>query len=95
MKHLQNDHVDPPNQNNNNHKLSKLGQHQHVPMEGKPFRTTTNTRVRRKKYIQYITITIRDPSGKVKLLSKVILDTKIITEFTRFISFTRKGEPVL
>ena len=25
MKYLQNDHVDPPNQNNNTHKLSKLG----------------------------------------------------------------------
>ena len=36
-----------------------------------------------------------DPSRKVNHLSKVIWDTKIITEFTRSISSTRIGKPVL
>ena len=36
-----------------------------------------------------------DPSRKVNHLSKVIWDTKIITEFTRLISSTRIGKPVL
>ena len=36
-----------------------------------------------------------DPSRKVNHLSKVIWDRKYITEFTRSISFTRIGKPVL
>ena len=40
-------------------------------------------------------IRVWDPSRKVSNLSKVILDTKIITEFTRLISSTRTGKPVL
>ena len=58
----------------------------------------TNTSIRRKKEIQKIRtmrITVWDPSMKVNHLSKVIWDRKIITEFTRLISFTRIGKPVL
>ena len=58
----------------------------------------TNTSVRRKKYIQNtrtVRIIVRDPSRKVNHLSKVIWDRKIITEFTRSISSTRIGKPVL
>ena len=40
-------------------------------------------------------ITVWDPSRKVNHLSKVIWDRKIITEFTRSISSTRIGKPVL
>ena len=36
-----------------------------------------------------------DPRRKVNHLSKVILDRKIITEFTRLSSSTRIGKPVL
>ena len=38
--------------------------------------------------------TVWDLSRKVNHLSKVISDRKIITEFTRSISFTRIGKPV-
>ena len=58
----------------------------------------TNTSVRRKKEIQKsrtMRITVWDPSRKVNHLSKVIWDRKIITEFTRSISSTRIGKPVL
>ena len=40
-------------------------------------------------------ITVWDPSRKVNHLSKVVQDRKVITEFTRSISTTRKGYPVL
>ena len=40
-------------------------------------------------------ITVWDPSRKVNHLSKVVRDRKVITEFTRSISTTRKGYPVL
>ena len=40
-------------------------------------------------------ITVWDPSRKVNHLSEVICDRKIITEFTRLISSTRIGKPVL
>ena len=40
-------------------------------------------------------ITVKDLSRKVKHLNKVIGDRKIITEFTRSISLTRIGEPIL
>ena len=40
-------------------------------------------------------ITVWDQSRKVKHLSKVIGDRKIITEFTRSISSARIGKPVL
>ena len=40
-------------------------------------------------------ITLRDLSRKVNHLSKVIQDRKIIREFTRSISSTRIGKPVL
>ena len=39
--------------------------------------------------------TVWDPRRKVNHLSKVIWDRKIITEFTRSISSTRIGKPVL
>ena len=58
----------------------------------------TNTSIRRKKEIQKsrtMRITVWDPSRKVNHLSKVIWDRKIITEFTRLISSTRIGKPVL
>ena len=58
----------------------------------------TNTSVRRNKQIQKsstIRITVWDPSRKVNHLSKIIWDRKIITEFTRSISSTRIGKPVL
>ena len=58
----------------------------------------TNTIVRRKKQIQKsrtVRVTVKDPSRKVNHLSKVVWDRKIITEFTRSISSTRIGEPVL
>ena len=54
----------------------------------------TNASVRRKKQIQKsktVTVTVRDPSRKVKYLSKVVWDRKIIKEFTRSISSTRIG----
>ena len=53
----------------------------------------TNTSVRRKKEIQKsrtVRIIVWDPSRKVNHLSKVVSDRKIITEFTRSISSTRK-----
>ena len=40
-------------------------------------------------------ITVWDPSRKVNHLNKVICDRKIKTDFTRLISFTRMGKPVL
>ena len=40
-------------------------------------------------------ITVWDLSRKANHLSKVISDRKIITEFTRSISCTRIGKPVL
>ena len=40
-------------------------------------------------------ITVWDPSRKVNHLSKVVPDRKVITEFTRSISTTRKGYSVL
>ena len=40
-------------------------------------------------------ITVWDPSSKVNHLSKVIWDSKIITEFTRSISSTRIDKSVL
>ena len=40
-------------------------------------------------------ITVWDPSRKVNHLSKIICDRKIITEFTRSISSTKIGKPVL
>ena len=40
-------------------------------------------------------ITVWDPRRKVNPLSKVILDRKIITKFTRSVSSTRIDEPVL
>ena len=52
----------------------------------------TNTSVRRKKEIQksrFQRITVRDPSRKVKHLSKVIQGRIIITELTMSISFTK------
>ena len=58
----------------------------------------TNTIVRRKKEIQKnrtMRISVWDPSRKRNYLSKVIWDRKIITEFTRSISSTRIGKPVL
>ena len=39
--------------------------------------------------------TVWDASKKVNLLSKVIWDRKIVTEYTRSISSTRIGNPVL
>ena len=54
----------------------------------------TNTSVRRKKWIQKsstIRITVWDLSRKVKQLSKVVWDRKIIAEFTRSSSSTRIG----
>ena len=57
-----------------------------------------NTSVRRKKEIQKsrtMRITVWDPSRKVNHLSKVIWDRKIMTEFTKLISSTRIGKPVL
>ena len=58
----------------------------------------TNPSVRGKKQIQKnrtVRITVRDLSRKVNHVSKVIWDRKIITEFTRLISSTRIGKPVL
>ena len=58
----------------------------------------TNTSNRRKKEIQKrgtMRITVWNPNRKVNHLSKVIWDWKNITEFTRSISSTRIGEPVL
>ena len=40
-------------------------------------------------------VTIRDPSRKADHLRKVIWDRNIIKEFTRFISSTKVGYPVL
>ena len=40
-------------------------------------------------------IIVCDPSRKVNHLSRVIWDRKIITEFTKSISSTRIGKPVL
>ena len=59
---------------------------------------TANTSVRRKKEIQksrFQRITVRDPSRKVKHLSKVIRGRIIITELTMSISFTKIGYSVL
>ena len=58
----------------------------------------TNSSVRIKKEIQKGTtmrITVWNPSRKVNHLGKVISDRKVITEFTRSISSTRIGKPVL
>ena len=58
----------------------------------------TNTSIRRKKEIKKsrtMRITVWGPSRKVNHLSKVIWEKKIITEFTRSISSTRTGKPVL
>ena len=70
---------------------------QNFPMKGERL-CGTDTSVRRKKEIQKsrtLRVTVRDPSTKVNHLSKVIWDEKIITEFTRSISFTRIGQQVL
>ena len=40
-------------------------------------------------------ITVWDPNRKVNHLSKVVCDIKIITEFTKSISSTRIGKPIL
>ena len=56
------------------------------------------TSIRRKKEIQNsrtVRVTFRGPSRKVNHLSEVIWDRKIITEFTRCFSSTRRAYPVL
>ena len=40
-------------------------------------------------------ITVWDPDRKVNHLSKVVCGRKVITEFTRTITSTRIGKPVL
>ena len=58
----------------------------------------TNTSIRRMIQIQKsrtMRITVWDLSRKVSNMSKVIWDGKIITEFTRSISSTRIGKPVV
>ena len=58
----------------------------------------TNTSIRRKKEIQKsrtMRITFWGPSRKVNHLSKVIWDRQIIAEFTRSISSTRIGKPIV
>ena len=40
-------------------------------------------------------VTVWDPNRKVSYLSKVVSDRKIVTEFSKSISFTRIGQPVL
>ena len=58
----------------------------------------TNASVWRKEGVQKsrtMRITVWDPCRKVNHLSKVIWDRKIIAEFTRSISSTRIGKPVL
>ena len=58
----------------------------------------TNTGIRRIKYIQnsrIVRTTVWNPSKKVNYLSKVIWERKILIEFTRSISSTRIGKPVL
>ena len=57
-----------------------------------------NASIRRKKEIQKsrtVIITVWDLSRKVNHLSKIVWDRKIITKFTRSISSTRIGKPVL
>ena len=58
----------------------------------------TNTTMRRKKEIQKsgtMRITVWDLSRKVNHLKNIIWDRNIITEFTKSISSTRIGSPVL
>ena len=58
----------------------------------------TNTGIRRIKYIQssrIVRTTVWNPSKKFNYLSKVIWERKILIEFTRSISSTRIGKPVL
>ena len=54
-------------------------------------RTNTSVRRNKSKKSRIVRVTVRAMSRKVKHLSKVIWDRKIITEFTRSISFTRIG----
>ena len=57
----------------------------------------TNTSIRRQKLIQKsrtVRVIVRDLSKQVNYLIKVIL-RKLITKFTRSISSTRIGHPVL
>ena len=54
-------------------------------------RTNTSVRRNKSKKSRIVRVTVRAMSRKVKHLSKVIWDRKIITEFTRSISFTRTG----
>ena len=59
---------------------------------------TANTRVRRKKEIQKsrtLRVTVRGLSRKVNHLAKFVWDRKIMTEFSRSISSTSIGQPVL
>ena len=58
----------------------------------------TNTSIRRKTQVQKsrtMRITVWNLHRKVNHLSKVIWDRKVITEFTRLISSTRIGKPIL
>ena len=58
----------------------------------------TNSSIRRKKKSKKsrtMRITVWDLDRKVNHLSKIIWDRKVITEFTRLISSSRIGKPVL
>ena len=54
--------------------------------------TSTQKKIQKSKTVR---ITVWDPSRKVTHVSKVIGGRKIIAEFTRLISSTRIGKPVL
>ena len=109
MEHLSNDHKDHPNQHKNSHKLAMkqgIPLWIWIKWDNNIIRISlwtkshcrTNTSIRINRQMQK-TRTVRsivcDPRRKVNHLSKVIWDRKIIAEFTRSISSTRIGKPVL
>ena len=105
MEHLSNNHEDHPNQHENSHKLCDEMGHL-VETERRTWSEFLNKGiaiveqilVSRNKQIQKsrtMKMTVWDPSRKDNDLSKVIWDKKVMTEFTRLISSTRIGMPVL
>ena len=80
----------------------KLGQHdQNVPMEGKPLQNKCShwKKYRNSKEQDCENHSLGSEQESCRKqpyhLSKVVLDRKIVTEFTRSISSTRTGKPVL
>ena len=64
-------------------------------MEEKPLWNKIASEEKNTFKIAGLRVTVRDPSREINHLNKVILDGKIIAEFTRSISSTSIGLPVL